>query len=321
MSETKIKPNQIEGGGALAQNQFFVTEDLWNEHKIEYHGGGEVLKLDELIQYEDIPEDLNGNKIINLNGYRGVFDGYEINNNNFIIKNGSLVFDNPEEGGCGRAISINNGSLEIDDCDINAPQCDSNTDGIIELNNNSNLKIVNCSIQARIGENNKPFIKTASSFIYISNSWLDLGCMDNLQDPNIRFDFINVTGNGGKIEIRNCQALRMANDAADTDDLEFNFIKTDENKTIHIDLFNNVIWMHGRGWYRNILNINLDNQICQIANNDLQGNLYCRYESSNTVNDRFAESGGDPVTFEQGDEVWDLGLDPQQADGSKGFEF
>lgn len=321
MSETKIKPNQIENGGVLEQQEFFITEEFWNEYKISYHSGGEVLDLAQLIEHEDTPEDLNGNKIINLNGYRGVFDGYEINNSNFIIKNGSLVFDNPEEGGCGRAISINDGFLEIDNCDIDAPLCSDNTDGIIELNNNSNLKIVNCSIEAKIGENNKPFIKTASSFIYISNSKMSLSCMNDLQDPNIRFDFINVIGNGGGIEIRNCQALRMANDAANTDDLEFNFIKTDENKTVEINLFNNVIQMQGRGWYRNILNINLDNQNCQISNNDLQGNLYCRYESSNTVNDRFAESGGEPVTFEQGDAVWDLGLDPQQADGSKGFEF
>lgn len=312
MSETKIKPNQIDGGDVLDTREFVVTEDIFNKYKKDYYEGGEVLDIVEMLSEED----LGGNNIINLNRYNSYIDGWQLTDAHYIFKNGSLVFDNPIKGGCGRAISINDGSLEIDDCNINAPQCESNTDGIIELNNNSNLKIVNCSIEARIGENNKPFIKINNSFIYISNSRLNLGCMDDLQDPNIRFDFINVVGNGGKIEIRNCQALRIANDEANTDDLEFNFIKTDENVVANIELYNNVIWMHGRGWYRNILNINLDNRNCQIANNDLQGNLYCRYESNNTVN-----GNGYPHTYKQGDEVWNLDLIPGQMEGPKDFEF
>lgn len=322
----KPKINNIELSGNKSSsdlklqdklNEFVVTEEIFNKYKKAYYAGGDVLDIADMISGESIS---SGD--INLNSYSAYFDAYTLANKYYSFANGNIILDNIQEGGCGRAVLLNNAGLVFKHCDISAPKCESGS-SIFELNN-SRLSFYNSFISADFTERKSFFNIGTNSSLEIDNVSMNLNCKQGLQDSNFGFDFIEVTGDNSNILVKNCQKLRIANDNADTDDgIEYNFIKTAEGKIVIINMFNNVIWMHGRGHEidKKILNVNLDNIDCHISNNDLQGNLYCRYESKNTVNEKFRESTGGPVTFNVGQKVWDLAIEPQQSDDSAEFSF
>lgn len=302
-------------------NEFVVTEEIFNKYKKAYYAGGDVLDIADMIDGEG----LYGYCDINLNSYTAYLDGYTIQDAYYSLANGSIILDNIQEGGCGRAVVLNDAALILKNCYISVPQCEDSNVSIFELDNYSYLACVNnSSIFAHFTER-KSLIKVGTNCsLEIDNISKNLDCKQGLQDSNFGFDFVEVVGDNSDISIKKCQCLRMANDNADTDDgIEYNFIKTAEGKIVTINMFNNVIWMHGRGHSINkkILNVNLDNIDCQISNNDLQGNLYCRYESNNTITAKFEESGGEPVTFNAGDEVYDLYLTTEPMEESRGFDI
>ena len=301
-------------------NEFVVTQEIYDKYKKNCYDNGTILDIADMI----LGENLYGYCNINLNTYRGYLNEYSITYASYTFTNGDILLDNISQSGCGRAVTMNNSELIFRDCYIYAPQCSDNSKSMFELNN-AHIGFKNSEIFAKFTEN-KSFIKVIGNncLLSIDNTNVELICKEGLQNPDFGFDFIEVVGNDSNITIKNCQKIRLANDETDTNEgIEYNLIKTGDGIVSDISIFNNVIYMHGKGYSINqrILNINLDNQSCQISNNDLHGNLYSRYESNNTINNRFEESGGEPVTFNEGDEVWDLSLIPQQADDSRDFEF
>ena len=311
----KIDANENDITGVMSIREFVVTKGIFNKYKKDYYAGGDVLDIAAMISGENIS---SGD--INLNSYSAYFDGYTLTNTHYSFSNGDIILDNIQEGGCSRAVLLNNAGLVFKHCGISAPKCESGN-SIFELNN-SQLSFFNSFISADFTERKSFFNIGANSSLELNNVEAELNCKQGLQDSNFGFDFIEVTGDNSNILVKNCQKLRMANDEANTDDdIEYNLIKTAEEKIVTINMFNNVIWMHGKGYEINkkILNVNLDNIDCHISNNDLQGNLYCRYESNNTITAKFEESGGEPVTFNDGDEVYDLYLTTEPMEESRGF--
>lgn len=306
-----IKQQVKDNNSILYNNEFFITDKLYEKYKVQYFDGY-ILNLSRLLEEENIDT-----YYVNLNGYFCYLDACYLENKDFCFKNGFVMFTDPIENKCGRALILENSYVEFRECIIQTPYAEAMDMSIIELDN-SLISFKNSNISVKFASNRKSFIDLQSnSGIEMESTTVEAGCNETIPDYNIGFDFIKVSGEDTSIEVKNCAKIRIANDLADNgEDLEFNFIKTDENINSTIVLFNNVIWMHGVESYRNVLNVNLDNKDIHIDNDDLQGTLKVRLESSNTV-----YGNGYPHTYNQGDEVWDLYVNPVQLEDSLNFEF
>lgn len=315
MGSTKIKTSQIDfdfnsisSGGRF---EFVVTPDIFDTYKATYHDNNrEVLDVVDMIEHEDLQDKF----MINLNSYEAYIDGWEFSNSTYLFKNGTILFDHLE-GGCSNAIDMDNSRLIFDDCNINAPQCVGNN-GLIELTNNSSLEIVNCKIDARFYQE-KSFIKADDrSVVYFRESTGEFYCANDAQNPNFGITGITVGSNGCTVQVENCPGLRIKNDFKNSEHgYTGNFIQTVPNVTAFIEVQGSVISNYTRPYGGGLIDINLDNERIYLNNSDFQGALNVRYESSNTV------VGNGVHTYEEGDEVWDVGLIPGQMEGTKGFEF
>lgn len=306
-----IKQQVKDNNSILYNNEFFITDKLYDKYKVQYFDGY-ILNLSRLLEEENIET-----YYINLNGFFCYLDACYLENKDFCFKNGFVMFTDPIEDKCGRALILENSYVEFRECVIQTPYAEAIDMSIIELDN-SLISFKNSNINVKFATDRKSFIDLQSnSRIEMESTTVEAGCNETIQNYNIGFDFVKVSGEDTSIEVKNCAKIRIANDLADNgEDLEFNFIKTDENIDSTIVLFNNVIWMHGIDSQRNVLNVNLDNKDIHIDNNDLQGTLKTRLESSNTV-----YGNGYPHTYNQGDEVWDLFVYPSQKEDSLDFNF
>lgn len=300
MSETKIKKNQINiSGTTLGINEFVVTEDIFNTYKIQGYDDNYYLNLAQLIEDKNLSN-------INLNEFNAFLDNYTMTNSYFVIKNGRLLLDNIEEGGCERALALNNTYLHIEDVTIKAPQCEADDTAIIEITNSS-LSFSNCDIQASTNTNNKVFIKlmttdTNHCDVQLLGTSLNYDAFDD--SGNIEFTFIKTTSNNCHVEIKDCNRLRVANDVGEAN---CKFLQTDTDTTVDLNIYNSTIVMEGLN-IGDCLNVNLDNNSINANNNTFIGRLVTRYETAEqTVSEK-----GFPNTLEEEEQIWDLGVIPER---------
>lgn len=303
-NETKIKANQIDlsGAGITGVNEYIITEQVFEDYKVQYKDTDEYyINLAQLIEDEELEH-----SVINLNRYSGFFDGNSFNEADITIKNGELLLDNIEDGGCGRALVLNDAYLHIEDMTIKAPQCEADSMAIIEITNSS-LGFSNCDIYASTNTNNKVFIKlmttdTNHCDVQLLGTSLNYSALDD--SGNIEFTFIKTTSNNCHVEIKDCNRLRVANDVGEAN---CKFLQTDTDTTVDLNIYNSTIAMEG--WnIGDCLNVNLDNSSINANNNTFIGRLVARYETAEqTVSEK-----GYPNTLEEGEQIWDLGVIPER---------